>query len=193
MNKIIVFDIDGVLFPNQGPVHKYILDRYYPKIECLRWVIHQNMKIPRHFYDEDNKYGKEYIERFNKRYSSLIMPKRHVERLKKIAKDHILYIVSYNHSNQVQELLHASGIFSLFREVIISDISPGNKIKEFSKIAQDNGCHTSELSFITDTVSDIKEAQKAGIKDIYAVVADKDPKEYLIEYVSEKKIIPGFY
>ena len=192
MKKIIIFNFDGVIFPNPDSLHLHVLNSHkfsyamknYMKIE---------KKIPEHFYEKGNIEGRKYVDAFWSFYSSLRMTSFNQKRLKEAARRAILIVLSCNEEVVIRYMLKYSGIDHLFEQIILVDKKPENKIAAFELLAEHYSVSCEEFEFKTNTVSGIREAQKAGVTDIYGVVADKNTKKELIEYVPEHKIIPAFY
>ncbi|MCI5051123.1 MAG: HAD hydrolase-like protein [Candidatus Pacebacteria bacterium] len=192
MKKIIIFDFDGVLFPNPNSLHRHVLTNNSFSY-VTRLVIESNGCIPEHFYENENSEGKKYVETFMNYYFSLKMPKIHKERLHTLSQKHILSILSYNIEDVIRSMLKFSDLGYLFDEILCLEKSIGNKTSAFEILAEHYNIRTSEMSFVTDTISDIKEAKNAQITDIYGVASDKSTKADLMKYLSENKIIEAYY
>ena len=92
-----------------------------------------------------NKELKEVIEEFAKRYT--------------------LAIVSSTHSALIREYLSAQGIDRLFFQILGSDVHT-SKSEKIRMILDVTGLTMNDAIFITDTLGDIKSAQKCGVRSV---------------------------
>ncbi len=165
MNKIKIFDFDGVIFPNPSTVHDRIISCYWSEFSsAFRDQIMYHGRIPEHLLNIEE--GLRYNKLFQEVYFGQKMDSFNKERIKAFADSHKLVIVSYNNKETIEHLLKNSKLDIFFDEVFSSNEI--NKKKEaFENIYQKYQIEKEKISFITDTYSDILESRDSGIHDIY--------------------------
>lgn len=144
MKKVIVFDLDGVIFdsiqlmpdlgmgPNGEETDEQISERMGEHAA-------QKVKVP--VYDG----MKELLEKFSK--------------------DHYLVINTSARKEHCIPLLERGGILNLFSFIAARELS-SNKAQKFKLIADRFNVKQEEMIFITDTIGDIREAYMAKVATI---------------------------
>lgn len=188
MEKLRIYDFDGVLF--QHPSH------------C---ILEMAQEIPEELMDRIGEEGyffteeminepliRPYYEAFVRRYFSKTMSPENVLRLESAARSATLAIASLNNRETVERHLRGSGIRHLFGPILTQD-DTRNKGEMFRQLCKGYD-PTRDVSFVTDTVSDIEIARAfCPQMKIEAVVSGIDTWRSLVGLVGEDKIIAPYY
>lgn len=188
MKELYIFDFDGVIFKDPWEIHKDLLEKYKEKFSILSMVILETGYVPEHLYE--TKLGKEYLKLFSETYFSQRMKQEHIDRLLEIEEIADLVIASYNTRETIEKMLRQSNIQKLFKKVFTrNDFFKKEEIFHLPIIIS-----YEKIYFITDTISDIKEAQtsKRDLK-IYAVKSIFHKKAEFLNFISEDEIIHPFF
>lgn len=172
--KIIIFDLDGVLFDSPKLVSDHLLTSF-PTVtkEELDEVLCGN------FHEELEKLKlrhpalQETPEEKEKRSTKYSEQKKKVplydgvqELLNNLySKGYILTINTSALERNCLPLLESSGIKSLFDFIATTEVSK-SKVEKFKIIQEKYSVSNKDMLFITDTLGDIREADVAGIPTI---------------------------
>lgn len=85
--------------------------------------------------------------------------------LEKLHTQFTLFIITSTFDENVLHLLDLDNYHKYFKQVLGSRIHKSKEVK-FNMILDQNSLLASECLFVTDTIGDIKEAHKVGIKTI---------------------------
>jgi HAD superfamily hydrolase (TIGR01509 family) len=210
MKKVIVFDMDGVLFDTIEASYHYIRFQF-PEMTREH---HKELSIG-NFHEEFEKYKKiaresdrtpEEIVQHKEDYKNIKilcpMYKGMKELLETLHQQgYILVLNTSAISERTLPLLEVAGIAELFDFVATMDLSK-SKVEKFALIDKKYNASKSETLFITDTLGDIREADIAGIPTV-AVTWGLHDRSYferekhdnliaIIDSVEElKKVIDG--
>ncbi len=170
--RVIIFDMDGVLFDSFRLARGNFLD-VYPSVtdEMYREIFCGN------FYDEVKKYLPVRIIETDE--EKRIRQKKYTERKSKAklfdgikdlleelyAQGFTLVLGTGAHDRNSSELIKASGIGSLFDFIASAELTK-NKAEKFKIIEAKYNCKKEDILFITDTLGDVKEADIAGIPTV---------------------------
>ena len=179
MNKLFVFDFDGVLFPEPWYIHTELLKN--PKWNSLRYTIYEHGYFPEHLHNTPD--GKEYYEMFQKIYWGRRMSPWNIFRLQELSLTHTLVIASYNRTDQINRMLELSGIHELFNDIVTRE-HYHDKREMFINLHEKYS--PEKMYFITDTRHDIMQVQSVPHDiSIYTTVS---------EYISEDIVfMPDFW
>ena len=174
--KVIVFDLDGVLFDSVAITSSY-MRVLYPGMtsekmnEILSGNFHEEMKK----YEAANPDQKlvQTKEEKDKRYAEYVSKKSTAPLYPGIKDllDHLVnneFTLTINTSafeRNCLPLLENTGIKSFFDFVATREISP-SKVEKFKMIAQKYNILLADMLFITDTLGDVREAKEAGVPTI---------------------------
>lgn len=158
--KVVIFDFDGVIADTFSFCYK-IRNEFSPltQDEYRKWFegnINDVLKIKPHpnFFDS---------------YTPQLLncpPKEEVvETIKKLAKHKVLVIVSSTITSSIKPYLDNFGLTDYFKEILGNEIE-SSKIKKLQMVLGKYSISPSDTVYITDTLGDIKEAEKCGIKSI---------------------------
>ncbi|MBN2112361.1 HAD family hydrolase [Candidatus Woesearchaeota archaeon] len=171
MIKLLIFDYDGVLFDTKKIAFSLIRD-------CCRKFLKKEIDekefidiYKSNFYESMLKRGvsRKTLEEI-KEYAEKVLEKKqlHVHSgvksaAKKLSKTHTLAVISSNYDDVMRKNLKKAGILQNFHYILGTEEGE-NKKKKIQNLLKQTKASKPEAVFITDTVGDIKEAKKSGIK-----------------------------
>lgn len=178
--KIVLFDFDGVLVETFEMCFALSL-RQYPGIDrdTYRDFFDGNV------YEAIAKREKELPRReqfdYFEVYQPLLMKHAPVKGIQKmlhaLASKHPLIIVSSTINSPIQDYLSMHNLSKYFAEVLGSDFEK-SKVKKIQDVINRYGVDAKNAVFVTDTLGDIREAEKVGVASI-GVTWGFHPKERL--------------
>jgi len=172
MKRVIIFDMDGVLFDSVSISTKATLNQYPDMTiemhkELLCGNFHEELKkinLPRKVQTEKEKTeGKILYSKIKSEIPMYCGAKNLLKELYK--KGYILVLNTSAYNRNSLPLLERSGIISLFDFVATAEISK-SKIDKFKIIEERYGITKKDVLFITDTLGDIREADIAHIPTV---------------------------
>ena len=178
--KTILFDFDGV-----------IVDSFQPAFEVSRDIRKSWMDFTKDDYRkcfEDNPYDafakidknkKVATEKFFKiyipRFLKLLVIEGIVDILRCLSKKYKLIIISSTVSSPIREWLTGHNLIHCFTEIMGSDVHK-SKVEKMKMIFKKYKILANDCVFITDTLGDLREANKMGINSLVVTYGfhDKD-------------------
>jgi HAD superfamily hydrolase (TIGR01509 family) len=182
--KVIIFDLDGVLFDTIEVVRQHLFD-LYPGFtidmhkELMTGNFHEEKrKITLPQKEETEEEATERKLTFSKNKSEAPM----YPGAKKVLEDlhstgYILVLNTSAFDRNSRPLLENAYIASLFDFVATAEISE-SKVEKFKVIEERYGVPKADILFVTDTLGDIREADTANIPTV-AVTWGGHDKSYL--------------
>ncbi len=193
MIKLLIFDYDGVLFDTKNIAFNLVTKacKKFCKFSIDNWKDFIDI-YKSNFYDAMRKRGvrKKDLEKMTAfSIKELKKKKLHIHPgiksvIKKLSKTHTLAVISSNYDDIMKKNLKKNGILDNFHYILGTEEGE-SKRKKIASLLKKTKTSKSEAVFITDTVGDIKEARKSGIK-VMAVTWGFHSKAIL------KKAKPGF-
>ena len=172
MIKLLIFDYDGVLFDTKNIAFNLVTKacRKFCRFTIDNWKDFIDI-YKSNFYDAMRKRGarKKDIEKMIAYSISVLKKKKlHVHPgiksvIKKLSKTHTLAIISSNYDDVMKKNLEKNGILDNFHYILGTEEGE-SKRKKIANLLKKTKISKPEAVFITDTVGDIKEAKKSGIK-----------------------------
>jgi len=164
--KAIIFDFDGVIHDTFEFHRKKIKE--FTGIELsrndLKNVHKKNFyfNIPSEFKNINWESYRDYVYEDQ---SNLEMTQVIRDRIIELSKKYDLYIVTSGGTKNVSDYLGNNGILKIFKEVLGLEISK-SKVEKFKLIFKKYKLEKEDCLFVTDTLGDILEANKVGLKTI---------------------------
>lgn len=197
MKKIIIFDLDGVIFDTPEIAAQYMFEQY-PTLtreiqrEFLCGNIHEAIEKFR-LTVEPNIETEEEIEIRKKHYIERKMKCPLYPGIYELIKDlyNKGYILTINTSATDQNcipLLENAGIKDMFDYIATKEVSK-NKSEKFTMIQERYEVNKEDMIFITDTLGDLKEAQHSGITTIAVTWGAHDESFFIREKYDNLKAI----
>ncbi len=165
MIKAIIFDFDGVIEDN------YELHYTMSKKQIINITREEHKKLfdgNIHLEREKLKHrdtGFDLPAHFSNAKKDMKIKKEIKGVLVKLSKDYLLGIITSAKEYGINDYLEANQIKELFSFVYGYETDK-IKVQKFKKVLNEFNLKTEECLFVTDTLGDILEANKAGIKTI---------------------------
>jgi len=163
MIKAIIFDFDGVIHDTFELVYKINLN-------VLKYNISRDEY--RDFFNGSiykNNFTKEVVKQFfkkqNEAFEHLKIEKNIKKYLEKFYTRHSLFIISSNQEQALNIYLKNNNLLNIFKEVLGMETNK-SKIEKFKMVFKKHNLKPAECIFVTDTLGDILEGNKVGIKTI---------------------------
>lgn len=161
--KILLFDFDGVIvntfdicFEISGKFHSALsVDEY------RRWFEGNIHDRPRRD-DTKPSDGSRFFDMYNPRLLALAPVAGIQDVLKTLHKNHLLVIVSSTINGPIAEYLKKHDLLRYFDKVFGSDVHK-SKVEKIKMVFNEYGAAPADCLFITDTLGDMREAEKTGV------------------------------
>ncbi|MFM2381468.1 MAG: hypothetical protein RLZZ76_235 [Candidatus Parcubacteria bacterium] len=163
--KHIVFDFDGVI-GDTFDIIRALSEKHSTSSPTLEdFLAHHDGNV----YEEPKiKYNPEKVHVFYSEYAELVSY-THLENaiapIKKLSQKYTLHINSSNGEDGLNSALEKAGIHECFQTVMGKETHK-SKIEKFKMIFDEYKASIEDTIFVTDTLGDIKEAGKIGVKTI---------------------------
>lgn len=177
MLKHLIFDFDGVIADTHD-INWALSQEHDSTATYEDFLAHHDGNV---FAEPRIKFKSERLHLFYSEYKKRLTSthlKRATEPLKRLAKTYSLYVISSTSENVIKEVLEQSNLLGLFTR-IMGEETHRSKVEKFKILIDQHGITSDNSVFITDTLGDIKEANKVNIR-IIAETFGFHPKERLI-------------
>ncbi len=164
MIQNLIFDFDGVIADTFDINFALSVDMD-PSATREDFLAHHDGNVfeePRIIFHPDR------VHTFHSEYAKRVSPThmaQAIEPLRRLAHAYKLYIISSNRESSIKEILAKANIENLFARVM-GEETHKSKVEKFKILISDCGITPHNSIFITDTLGDIKEAHKVGIRSI---------------------------
>ena len=178
--KYIFFDFDGVLhntfFVHLREIRKFsnidLTEEEYRDLHNGNFFENREEKLRNFDWTKYREYVHTHI-------SSLTMEERIKNVLELLAKKYTFAIVSASGENILKDYLNHNAISHFFSDILGGDFHHSKEVK-FKHLLEKHNLSLEDVFFVTDTLGDIMEANKVGIRTI-AVTFGFHKKELLLE------------
>lgn len=194
MKRIIIFDLDGVLFDSIGLAMASmsvswpgLTEEMYKELLCGN--IHEELKkitLPKKQRTEEEEAERRLLYAKNKLEVPMYPGAK--ELLQELhARKYTLVLNSSAYDRNVHPLLEKSNIDSLFDFVATAEISK-SKVDKFKLIEERYSLTSGDCLFITDTLGDVREAELANIPTV-AVTWGAHDRSYFNRLPNSKNLL----
>jgi len=172
-NKTLLFDFDGVIVDtfelSYGSRKKLTPDL---DMETYRGFFEGNIHEVGNDEEKSDKNENEKPNEFDPffiHYIPALMAKEPVPGminiLRELSKNYRMVVISSTITSPIEEYLRTHGVFDLFDKVYGADVHKSKVIK-IQMVFQDFKVSIEDCIFITDTLGDMREAAKVGVKSL---------------------------
>ena len=160
----IIFDFDGVIADTFDI--NWALSKEHDENATLEdFIAHHDGNV---FEEPRIAFDPERVHLFYSEYMKRLMPS-HIaqasEPLKRLGEKYALYIISSNAELAITNVLERSGLLQLFTK-IMGEKTHKSKVEKFKLLMSQYNITPENTVFVTDTLGDIREAHKVGIRTI---------------------------
>ncbi len=163
MMKAIIFDFDGVIHDTFELAYK-INKKIRPNMSPEKYKDFFNGNIYKHKEVTKESSGL-FFKYQNKEFKKLIIKQDIKDELLKLKDKYKLFIVSSNMEEALNEYLRKNNILLVFTKVLGME-SHLSKVEKFKRLFKEHSLTKDNCVFVTDTLGDILEATKVGLKTI---------------------------
>lgn len=175
--KAVIFDFDGVIHDTLHDLHKI-------HCETLENLTLGDMK-KKVFSGNSRKYFEKFTDEkkdsFEKAWSkhceTLTIDKSVKEEIEKLSRKYLIFIVSSNNEENIRNYFEKNCISGLITAIYGAETNY-SKTEKFRLLLSQHRLNLKDCVFITDTLGDVTEANKVGIRTI-AVDFGYHDREYL--------------
>lgn len=163
MVKALFFDFDGVIhdtFDLAFGVNK----KLYPEIteEEYLQMFEGNLYEHKRITKEN---AEDFFELQNKAFRALKIEEDIRKELLSLKERYLMFIITSNMEETINKYLQNNEMTHAFEDVLGYE-THSSKVEKFKKIMREHGLKKEECLFITDTLGDLLEAKKVGIKTL---------------------------
>lgn len=164
MIKNLIFDFDGVIADTHDI--NWALSQDHDETATYEdFLAHHDGNV---FAEPKIKFKPESVHLFHSEYRQRLT-KSHLEQavdpLRRLGEKYSLYIISSTREVAIKEVLEHSSLLTLFARVM-GEETHKSKVEKFKMLLQSEDINPENTLFITDTLGDIKEAHKVGVRTI---------------------------
>lgn len=164
MIKAIVFDFDGVI----ADTYDYnfnIFSKINKNLDHETFKAHHDSNV---YENPKVEFKNGDIEKFFKEYFDNIQTIDAIiedEILKKLSEKYNLYIISSNFEKNINRFLESKSLNSYFTKILGVETHK-SKVEKFKILFNETCLIKENFNFITDTLGDVLEGNKAGVKTV---------------------------
>ena len=184
MSKAILFDFDGVIvntfdfcYEINKSLGSGLTEAQYR--DLFNGNINDHFKKEAPNKVEQKKGDGEFFKFYRPELMKLHPVPGMAKVIQEMAQHSKLFIVSSTDGNIIRDFLEREGLLACFIEVLGNDVDY-SKVNKIKMILENHKFLSDDCIFITDTLGDIREAEKCGVKSI-AVTWGYQPAETLVQ------------
>ncbi|HEY0010650.1 MAG TPA: HAD-IA family hydrolase [Candidatus Paceibacterota bacterium] len=164
MLKHLVFDFDGVI-ADTFDINWALSQEHDETATLENFIAHHDGNV----YEEPRiKFKPERRQEFFSEYRNRLMPSHiaaAIEPVRRLAERYSLFVISSNGEHAIREVLEQAGLLPLFVRIMGEETHP-SKVEKFKLLFEEHEVTPDTCVFITDTLGDIREAHKVGVRSI---------------------------
>ena len=164
MLKNLIFDFDGVIADTHD-INWFLSHEHDETATYEDFLAHHDGNVyaePRIKFKPESSHL--FFDEYRKRVTTSHLEKS-IEPLKRLKEKYSLYIISSTSEPVIKEILEKSQILDIFVRILGQETHE-SKVEKFKMLMEDDVVTSENTVFVTDTLGDIKEAHKVGIKTI---------------------------
>lgn len=163
-DKAIIFDFDGVIHDTFDLAYKINVEIYGKKLsrEDYRDFFNGNIYKNKQISEEASK---RYFSLQNEKYKYLEVDENIKKNLTKLAEEYEIFIISSNQEEALNNYFHNNKFAHVFMEVLGLETHK-SKVEKFKYLFKKYNLKAEDCIFVTDTLGDILEGNKIGIRTI---------------------------
>jgi phosphoglycolate phosphatase len=166
--KAIIFEFDGVIHDTYEMAFRINFEISGKKLtrEQHRDFFNGNV-FEKVVVDEqkEKELNEKFYKRQNEAYKYLKTDENIKKTLEKLSKAHHLFIISSNQEEALNTYFQNNRITHVFREILGAETHQ-SKVEKFNYLFRKYKFKTEDCVFVTDTLGDILEGNKAGVRTI---------------------------
>ncbi len=162
--KKIVFDFDGVVVNTREMVFE-IFKQVYPKMAMEHFLNYFNTGVDKNDgigFDIDDDFVEYFFREYDKQLGSRYLYDNIGSVLKNLSEKTELFIITGNSEEVVKKFLKKNDL-DVFRKILGYEIDT-SKREKFKILKEKYSVRLEETVFVTDTLGDVMEGQKAGCR-----------------------------
>ncbi|MFH1662293.1 MAG: HAD hydrolase-like protein [Candidatus Falkowbacteria bacterium] len=160
--KIIIFDFDGVIHDTFELAYKINVDIFGENFTRDQYRDFFNGNI---FEKTKTKDNDKFFEAQNEAFKYLKIDDGIRKNLEKLYESNSLFIISSNQKVALDIYFNNNNFINIFKEVLGSEMHQ-SKVEKFKYLFEKYNSSAEDCIFITDTLGDILEGNKVGVKTI---------------------------
>ncbi len=191
--KLVIFDFDGVLANTEELCYQI----HIRTNKNLTWKQFQEFSLGNFFdvYEQSIKDGthlpiKDFHSSYKKALDTITIHDILHDSIVALAKEYRLVIISSSTSSYIKDFLTREGVSKYFSDILGADVHK-NKTLKINSILEKYELVARDTIFITDTLGDIKEANKCDVRSIAVTwgLHDKEilEKGYPLKIISDPR------
>ncbi len=188
MIKLIIFDFDGVIINEYAKHYEFTKKR-------IKGLTEEEFKMlfDGNFREQFIKFKKRstglHSSDYNDYKKTLKIASNIKKSLQKLAKVYILGIISSSKESGTQKILENSDLHKTF-SFNYGSKTHTSKVEKFKKVLREYHIKPEQCIFVTDTVGDVIEARKMGIRSIAVDFGYHERKR--LQKINPSKIVSSF-
>ncbi|MEF3692086.1 MAG: HAD-IA family hydrolase [Candidatus Moraniibacteriota bacterium] len=162
--KAVIFDFDGVIHDTFDLAYKINVEISGGKLtkEKYRDFFNGNIFESTEINEKDND---NFFKLQNEAFKYLKIDENIKKNLEELSKKYVLFIVSSNQEEALNIYFQNNKFTHIFKEILGSEAHK-SKVEKFIYLLKKYNLKTDDCIFVTDTLGDILESNKVGVKTI---------------------------